>query len=208
MALTADDPVQARLLQGLRASEALLEGHFLLSSGRHAGRYVQCAKLLQHPERAAEACADLAAAVRERHGDERPYDLVLGPAMGAVTLGYELARALGVRGVFAERAPEGGFHLRRGFEVQPGERVLVAEDVVTTGKSVKEVLAMLAGLGVTETAVASLVNRSGGDNPFGDTPYFRLLDLEVPSWEAADCPLCADSTVGPAVKPGSRPGLS
>ncbi len=208
MALTAGHPVEARLLQDLRASEALLEGHFLLSSGRHAGRYVQCAKLLQHPERAAAACADLAAAVRERLGQDRPYDLVVGPAMGAVTLGYELARALGVRGVFAERVPEGGFALRRGFAVEPGERVLVAEDVVTTGKSVKEVLSMLQGLGVTEMAVASLVNRSGGDNPFGETPYFRLADLEVPSWEAADCPLCADPEAGPAIKPGSRPGLS
>ncbi|MBC8329553.1 MAG: orotate phosphoribosyltransferase [Planctomycetes bacterium] len=206
--MTAGCPAEARLLQALRDSEALLEGHFLLSSGRHAGRYVQCAKLLQHPDRAAAACADLAAAIRDRLGARRPYDLVVGPAMGAVTLGYELARALGVRGVFSERAAEGGFSLRRGFEVRPGERVLVAEDVVTTGKSVKEVLAMLAGLGVTEVAVASLVNRSGGDYPFGEIPYFRLADLEVPSWQASDCPLCADPAAGPAVKPGSRPGLS
>jgi orotate phosphoribosyltransferase len=206
--VAAGTPAADRLLQDLRASEALLEGHFLLSSGRHAGRYVQCARLLQHPERSAAACADLAAMIRAARGDERPYDVVIGPAMGAVTLGYELARALGVRGLFAERAAEGGFALRRGFAVEPGERVVVAEDVVTTGKSVKEVLAMLAGMGVTEVAVASLVNRSGGDAPFGATPYFRLADLEVPSWEAADCPLCADPAAGPAVKPGSRPGLA
>jgi orotate phosphoribosyltransferase len=198
-----------RLLHSLRESQALLEGHFLLSSGRHAGRYVQCAKLLQHPELASNACKDLAAQAREVCGSDAPYDVVVGPAMGAVTMGFELARAMGVRGIFAERNPEGGFTLRRGFEINPGERVLVAEDVVTTGKSVKEVLVMLKEMGAGETAVASLVNRSGSENPFGENHrYFRLADLEVPSWEASDCPLCADGSVGPAIKPGSRPGLS
>ncbi|HJM38749.1 MAG TPA: orotate phosphoribosyltransferase [Planctomycetota bacterium] len=204
-----DSGVADRLLQSLRESEALLEGHFLLSSGRHAGRYVQCAKLLQYPELAAQACQDLAEQAREVCQNEQPFDVVVGPAMGAVTMGFELARAMGVRGIFSERSPEGGFTLRRGFEINPGERVLVAEDVVTTGKSVKEVLLMLQDMGAGETAVASLVNRSGSDNPFGDNHrYFRLADLEVPSWEAEDCPLCVDDSVGPAIKPGSRPGLS
>ncbi|MBT3340805.1 MAG: orotate phosphoribosyltransferase [Planctomycetes bacterium] len=196
-----------RTLELLRASDALLEGHFLLSSGRHAGRYIQCARLLQYPERAAEACSMLAARIRETAA----FDVVVGPAMGAVTMGYELARAMGTRGLFAERV-QGGFALRRGFEIQPGERVLVAEDVVTTGKSVKEVLVMLTEMGVTDMAVASLVNRSGVDNPFADfgengVPYFSLVPLDVPNWSADECPLCTDDSQGPAIKPGSRPGL-
>lgn len=193
-----------RALASLRECGALLEGHFLLSSGRHAGRYVQCALLLQHPERAAAVCADLAAAIRAAGAR---WDAVVGPAMGAVTFAYELARALGVRGLFAERAPEGGFALRRGFAVAPAERVLVAEDVVTTGKSAREVEAMLRAGGVTQIGYASIVNRSGRPDPFGTIPYFRALDLEVPSWEAAGCPLCRDGSAGPAVKPGSRPGI-
>lgn len=196
--------IAERTLEALRGSGALLEGHFLLSSGRHAGRYVQCALLLQYPERAARVCADVAAAAR---AEGRRWDVVIGPAMGAVTFAYELARALGVRGLFAERAPEGGFALRRGFSIAPGERVLVAEDVVTTGKSAMEVVALLRGLGVQEPGMASIVNRSGRPDPFGMLPYYRALDLEVPSWEAAECPLCREPGAGPAVKPGSRPGL-
>lgn len=197
---TADRAAE-RLLRDLKESEALLEGHFLLSSGRHAGRYVQCARLLQHPDLAAAACTDLAALVRG--GGAEPA-VVVGPALGAVTLAYELARALGVRGIFAERS-DGTFALRRGFGVEPGEKVLVAEDVVTTGGSVKELVGVLDRGGAAIAGVASLVNRSGSENPFGDLPYFRLADLEVPSWEAADCPLCAEGA-GPPVKPGSRPG--
>jgi len=197
-----DEAVAERTLASLRACDALLDGHFLLSSGRHAGRYVQCAMLLQHPQRAAQVCEDLAANIRAA-GLE--FDVVVGPAMGAVTFSYELARALGVRGVFAERMPEGGFALRRGFAIEPGERVLVAEDVVTTGKSAKEVLAMLAAAGTPVGAVASIANRSGGDDPFDGLPYFRCVDLEVPSWEPDACALCADPAAGPAVKPGSRP---
>lgn len=196
--------IAERTLEALRDSGALLEGHFLLSSGRHAGRYVQCALLLQHPDRAARVCADLAGALR---AGGKAWDVVIGPAMGAVTFAYELARALGVRGLFAERAPEGGFALRRGFTIAPHERVLVAEDVVTTGKSALEVVALLRSLGVTEIGMASIVNRSGRPDPFGTLPYSRALDLEVPSWEAAACPLCRAPGAGPAVKPGSRPGL-
>lgn len=195
----------ARTLETLRGCQALLEGHFVLSSGRHAGRYVQCALLLQHPDHAGRTCADLAAQIR---GGGGRWDVVIGPAMGAVTFAYELARALGVRGLFAERGPEGGFVLRRGFAVAPGERVLVAEDVVTTGKSAREVVELLRAGGVKEIGVASIVNRSGRADPFGPLPYWRCLDLEVPSWEAAECPLCRDGKSGPPVKPGSRPGLA
>lgn len=192
----------------LRKADALLEGHFLLSSGRHAGRYVQCAKMLQYPDLAAQVCAELASAVRHATGEEQPFDLVIGPAMGAVTFSYELARAFGVRGLFAERAVAGGFVLRRGFRIEASERVLVAEDVVTTGKSAGEVVTMLREMGVENISAASIVNRSGMDNPFGEFPYYRAIDLEVPSWLAEECPLCADSAAGPAIKPGSRPGLN
>jgi orotate phosphoribosyltransferase len=201
------EEVATRTAEALRESEALLEGHFLLSSGRHAGRYVQCARMLQYPDFAGSVCADLANHVQKTIGQAKPFDVVLGPAMGAVTFSYELARAFGVRGLFAERAAEGGFELRRGFTIDPDEHVLVAEDVVTTGKSAGEVVTMLREMGVKQISAASIVNRSGKDNPFGEIPYYRCLDLEVPSWEADDCPLCASEDIGPAVKPGSRPGL-
>ena len=200
------EEVAKRTAQSLRESQALLEGHFLLSSGRHAARYVQCARMLQHPRLAQSVCADLAARIRALTSQERPFDLVLGPAMGAVTFAYELARAFDVRGLFAERAADGGFELRRGFHITTHERVLVAEDVVTTGKSAGEVMSLLRGMGVEDISAASIVNRSGSDNPFHGIPYYRCLDLDVPSWEAEACPLCADPEAGPAVKPGSRPG--
>lgn len=199
--------LSARTTQALRDAEALLEGHFLLSSGRHAGRYVQCARMLQYPSVAGQVCADLAADIRSRTGEEQPFDVVVGPAMGAVTFAYEMARALNVRGLFAERKADGGFELRRGFTLAPHERVLVAEDVVTTGKSAGEVVTMLREMGVENISAASIVNRSGKDDPFGELPYYRALDLEVPSWEADDCPLCADPGMPAAEKPGSRPGL-
>lgn len=195
----------ARTLEALRGSRALLDGHFLLSSGRHAGRYVQCALLLQNPQLAETVCAGLAASIRSAGG--KSWDVVVGPAMGAVTFAYEMARALQVRGLFAERDADGHFTLRRGFAIQPGERVLVAEDVVTTGKSALEVVDLLRRLGAAEIGLVSIVNRSGRADPFGTLPYFRALDLEVPSWEAADCPLCREPGARPPVKPGSRPGL-
>lgn len=198
---------EARVLELLRESQALLEGDFLLSSGRYAQRYVQCAQVLQYPDRAAELCNMLADSIRSQTGAERPFDVVVGPAMGAVTLGYEMARALGVRGVFAERHPEGGFQLRRGFQVQAEERVLIVEDVVTTGGSAKEVLAMLNGMGVSQVSFASLVNRSGKENPFDPSPYYPLIALEIPSWDPSELP--ADHAgLARAVKPGSRPTVS
>ena len=127
-----------RALELLRETKALLEGDFLLSSGRYAQKYVQCAQLLQHPDKAGEVCAMLAKRIKEANNNDRPYDVVVGPAMGAVTMGYELARAMGVRGIFAERKAEGGFQLRRGFSVRAEERVLVAEDVVTPAVRLKK----------------------------------------------------------------------
>lgn len=193
-----------RLLELLKETGALLEGDFLLSSGRYAQRYVQCAQLLQHPQAAGEVCALLADQIRASSGERTPVDVVIGPAMGAVTLGYELARALGVRGIFAERKAEGGFQLRRGFRVEPGERVLIAEDVVTTGGSAREVEKMLDEMGVQNVRYASLVNRSGQDNPFGERPYDALLPLEIPSWDPSELPADHEG-LARAVKPGSRP---
>ena len=193
-----------RAMELLRESQALLEGDFLLSSGRYAQRYVQCAQLLQYPDKAEEVCAMLAQSIRAQTGDDQPFDVVVGPAMGAVTIGYEMARALGVRGVFAERKAEGGFQLRRGFVVEPHERVLIVEDVVTTGGSAKEVLTMLEGMGVKQVAFASLVNRSGVDNPFGESAYYPLLALEIPSWDPSELPADHEG-LARAVKPGSRP---
>ncbi|MDE0585275.1 MAG: orotate phosphoribosyltransferase [Planctomycetota bacterium] len=205
---TTISSISERTDKALRKSEALLDGHFLLSSGRHAGRYVQCARLLQYTDLAAQVCADLADKVRQQLGDEKPFDVVIGPAMGAVTFSYELARAFGVRGLFAERAAEGGFDLRRGFEIKPNERVLVAEDVVTTGKSAGEVVTMLREMGVSDISAASIVNRSGIANPFGDdVNYYSCIEVDVPSYEARECPLCESGEHGDAYKPGSRPNI-
>ena len=205
---TTMSSISERTDKALRKSEALLDGHFLLSSGRHAGRYVQCARLLQYTDLAAQVCADLANKVRQQIGDEKPFDVVIGPAMGAVTFSYELARAFGVRGLFAERAAEGGFDLRRGFEIKPNERVLVAEDVVTTGKSAGEVVTMLREMGVSDISAASIVNRSGIENPFGDAVnYYSCIEVDVPSYTADACPLCESGEHGDAYKPGSRPNI-
>ena len=205
---TTMSSISERTDKALRKSEALLEGHFLLSSGRHAGRYVQCARLLQYTDLAAQVCTDLADKVRQQLGDDKPFDVVIGPAMGAVTFSYELARAFGVRGLFAERAAEGGFDLRRGFEIEPNERVLVAEDVVTTGKSAGEVVTMLRGMGVSDISAASIVNRSGSENPFGDdVRYYSCIEVDVPSYDASVCPLCESGEHGDAYKPGSRPNI-
>jgi orotate phosphoribosyltransferase len=180
----------------LREAGALLSGHFQLSSGRHSDRYIQCALLLARP-RDAEAAG---AALAERLADTRP-DVVVGPALGGVIIAHEVARALGTRCFFAERK-EGVMTLRRGFAVTPGMRVVVVEDVVTTGGSANEVVALLRELGAEVVAVGSIVQRSAG-NPF-DVRYEALLPLEVTSWTPEECPLCA--TGSPAVKPGSRPG--
>ena len=200
-------PQSERVLELLRESQALLEGDFLLSSGRYAQKYVQCAQLLQYPDKAEEVCRMLAQSIREATGEQQPFDVVVGPAMGAVTIGYEMARALGVRGIFAERKAEGGFQLRRGFTVEPHERVLIVEDVVTTGGSAKAVQTMLEGMGVGQIAYASLVNRSGVDNPFGEVPYFPLLALEIPSWDPSELPADHEG-LARAVKPGSRPSAT
>ena len=174
---------------------AILEGHFLLSSGQHSDRYLQCALVQQYPEKLETLCEALAG----EWSSEAP-TVVLGPAMGGIVLAYEVARQLGVRGLFMERT-ERGFELRRGFAIGPEDRVLVAEDVVTTGKSVKEVLTVVHETGCSVIGVTSLICR----NPTVDfgVPYKALATIEVASYAADACPLCKAGSR--PVKPGSRP---
>lgn len=182
-----------------RQQGALLEGHFLLSSGLHSDRYLQSALLLQHPEHAATLCR----AMVERLPDDlrQAIDVVVGPAMGAVLVSYESARALGVRSLFTERQ-EGQMVLRRGFTLRPGEKVLVVEDVITTGGSTRECIRGIEAAGGHVIAVASLVDRSGGAADFAEIPFHPLIRLSVQTWEADACPLCAKGST--PVKPGSR----
>lgn len=188
-----------RVLELFRSSTAMLEGHFELSSGMHSDRYFQCALLLEEPRRAEALAQALAEKLRAR---ALAFDVVIGPALGAVTWAYEMARALGARGLFAERQND-VMCLRRGFVVQPKDRVLVVEDVITTGGSAREVIEVLRALGNQPLAVGGIVNRSGG-NPFekDGLPLFALADVEVKQWKPAECPLCKAG--GRAVKPGSR----
>ena len=187
------------LAQQLRQEEALLAGHFRLSSGLHSDTYVQCARFLRRPELAGPACAELAAQIRDAGLQA---DVVVGPAMGGIVIGYELARQLGVPGIFTERDADGQMSLRRGFTLAPGDRVIIAEDVVTTGKSTLEVARLLTDLGAEVLAVASLIDRTGGAAglPF---PSFALLPVTSAVYKPDDCPLCAAGV--PVVKPGSRP---
>lgn len=183
------------ILDLFRRTGALLEGHFQLSSGLHSPGYMQSAIVLQDP-RQAEACgAALAEAVRLLDAD-----IVMSPALGGIVIGHEVARALGVRAIFAER--QGGtLVLRRGFTLVPGDRVLIVEDVVTTGGSTRETMEVARAAGARVVGAASIVDRSGG-NVGLDVPYFALATIALPTYQPDVCPLCAMGT--PAVKPGSR----
>ena len=192
--------VEANSLESqLVQEDALLRGHFRLSSGLHSDTYVQCARFLRRPDLAAPAAATLAEQIRE--AGLQP-DTVVGPAMGGVVIGYELARQLGVPGIFTERDDTGQMTLRRGFTVQPGERIIIAEDVVTTGKSTNEVARLLTSLGAEILAVASLIDRTGGKAELS-FPNFALLPVTAATYAPDDCPLCRAGI--PVVKPGSRP---
>jgi orotate phosphoribosyltransferase len=183
------------ILTIFRETGVLKEGHFLLTSGRHSARYLQCAQALKHPDIAAKLCRLLTEEL-----EEKELDLCIGPAMGGIIVAYEMARSLGVPALFAER--EGGaMTLRRGFAVKPGEKVLVVEDVITTGGSVREVMEVVQNSGGLVTEVAVLVDRSGGSAVF-DVPLRSLLTLAVESYAPAECPLCRQGL--PLVKPGSR----
>lgn len=178
----------------LKEAGALLEGHFVLSSGLHSNAYVQCAQLGQHPVQVALAAQALAQ-------QAPPADLVVSPAMGGIIIGHEVARVLGLRHIFTER--DGGtMVLRRGFAIKPGERVLVVEDVFTTGKSTKEVMDVVTAAGGVVVGAVSIVNRAEGALPF-QVPHHSLVRLGLLAMEPAKCHLCASGST--AVKPGSRP---
>ncbi len=185
-------------LDELTACGAHQQGHFLLSSGLHSGDYLQCALYLAHPRQAARAGRLLADAIAEAGLDPH---IVIAPAMGGLIIGHETARALDLPFLFTERS-EGTMVLRRGFGVAPGQRVVVIEDVVTTGRSTQEVINILEGLGAEVIGVASMVNRSGRSQPFAPLPSRHLLEVDFPTWTADECPLCRDGV--PIAKPGSR----
>ncbi|MCA1580752.1 MAG: orotate phosphoribosyltransferase [Acidobacteria bacterium] len=184
-------------LADFESTGALLTGHFRLSSGRHSERYLQCARLLQWPQRAGAAGRALARAL----ADFSP-SAVVSPAMGGVIIGHEVARALSVPFAFAERQ-DGAFTLRRGFRVEPGASIAIVEDVFTTGRSTREVMEMIETLGAGVVAVGSIVNRGLPPDAFR-VPSRSLLTVQVPSWTAEECPLCAR---GVSIDtPGSRWG--
>jgi orotate phosphoribosyltransferase len=184
-----------QILKIFKETGALLEGHFILTSGLHSDRYFQCAKVLQYPWHAEALCRGIA-----DHFEDAKIDVVVSPAVGGVIVGQETARLLHVRSIFTERV-EDKMTLRRGFAVRPGEKALVAEDVTTTGGSVKEVMETVREAGGEVIAVTGLVDRSGGKASF-DVPYFSLLQMEAPNYPPDDCPLCRAGSE--AVKPGSR----
>lgn len=184
-----------RIIEIFKESGVLMEGHFLLTSGRHSDRYMQCAKVFQYPGYTQELTEELALAFR----DDK-VDIVIGPAVGGIILAYEMARSLGAKSIFAER--EGGtMTLRRGFEIPKGSRVLVVEDVVTTGGSVKEVIDLAKNMGGEVVGVGIFVDRSNGGVDFG-VKLSSLLAFDITSYEPKDCPLCLNNI--PVIKPGSR----
>ena len=188
---------QNEALELYRRTGAYLEGHFRLSSGLHSPGYMQSALVLQNPADAASLGSAIAKAVSHL----RP-TVVLSPALGGLIIGHEVARALGVRAIFAERAGGTELSLRRGFSLDAADRVLVVEDVFTTGKSTKETMVVAQGAGAAVVGAAAIVDRSGGTIDFG-VPSHTLVSLDVPTYDPETCPLCAKGL--PVVKPGSRP---
>ncbi len=186
------------VLAEFRASKALLEGHFLLSSGRHSAHYLQCARVLSDPARAAR----LAIALCNKLPRELRKEIVkvVSPAMGGVIIGHEMGRALEVEALFVER-PSGSFELRRGFTLEPGDKVLMVEDVVTTGLSSREAIKAIEAAGGEVIAAAALVDRSAGSVDLG-VPFYPLLALNFPTYAEGEVP--PDLAATPAIKPGSR----
>ncbi|MCE2842753.1 MAG: orotate phosphoribosyltransferase [Novosphingobium sp.] len=186
------------VLAEFRASKALLEGHFLLSSGRHSAHYLQCARVLMDPARAAR----LAIALAQRIPRELRKDIakVVSPAMGGVIIGHEMGRALEVEAIFVER-PTGTFELRRGFTIEPGEKVLMVEDVVTTGLSSREAMDCIREAGGEVIAAAALVDRSAGSVDLG-VPFFPLIAINFPTYAPDELP--PELAATKAIKPGSR----
>jgi len=187
---------QAQAQDIFTRSGAFLKGHFQLSSGLHSPGYLQCALVCQDPKACATVCEDLASQFRDK-----PVDAVIGPAMGGIVLAYELARALGCRGIFMERGEDGRMALRRGFGLRRGEKVLVAEDVMTTGGSAAEIVEIVEKAGAVVVGVVALVDR-GGAKRFAGRRVATVLQADVPTYKPEECPLCKQGVT--LVKPGSR----
>ena len=181
----------------LTQTKAIMKGHFLLTSGLHSDTYVEKFQLLQYPQYTSQLCEELA----KRFQDDK-IDVVIGPAVGGIIIAHEVAKALGTRFIFTEREENGIMTLRRGFEINPGERVLVVEDIVTTGGSVQEVLNVVLAHGGALAGVGLLVDRSDGQVKFGNLKTEALLHLSIPTHKANDCPLCHYEM--PITKRGSR----
>ena len=195
-------PPMSDTISLLKQSEALLEGHFLLSSGRHSNCYFQCARLLQYPDKAAAALSGIAEKLRtDIKAGKLQIDAIVGPAMGGIIVAYELGRQLGLPAFFTERDESGAMTLRRGFEVKPGQKLLIAEDVVTTVKSSGESAKVLEERGAKIAALACIVDRhaSGVEVSW---PFYCACRVEAANWEAGECELCKKGI--PLVKPGSR----
>ena len=186
------------ILSEFRAAQALLEGHFILSSGKRSARYLQCARVLMDPMRASRLASSLAARLPREIRSE--IDVVVSPAMGGVIIGHEMGRALGLDALFLER-PDGTFELRRGFALEPGQKVLMVEDVVTTGLSSREAIAAVNAAGGEVVAETALVDRSNGEVDLG-IPFFPLLSLDFPVYDPDDLPPELEAIE--AIKPGSR----
>jgi orotate phosphoribosyltransferase len=187
--------IDKEILQVFREHGALLEGHFILSSGLHSDRYIQCALVLQHPRVAEQLCSELAGKLRHLGATA-----VAAPALGGVIVSHEVARALGLRALFTERQ-EGTMTLRRGFSLAPGEPTLVVEDVITTGGSTRETMAAVQQAGGKVVGVGALIDRSGGKADLG-VPRAALVTLSVQNYDPTNCPLCKSGL--PTIKPGSR----
>lgn len=183
-----------KIIELLKESNALMSGHFLLSSGKHSDKYVQCARLTQYPDKTTEVCKILKEKLKNIE-----IDTLCGPAMGGIIISYELARTLGKRAIFTERQ-NNEMALRRGFEVNKGEKILIVEDVVTTGKSSMETIKVLENLGAEVVGIACIVDRTG-DNQL-DTPLFGATKIDIQTYEAEHCPLCNEKIE--LIKPGSR----
>ncbi len=184
-----------QILDIFRETRALLEGHFQLTSGLHSPQYFQCARVLQFPKYLHLLSGEIA-----RHFEYSEIEVVISPAIGGIVVGTEVGRMLNARTIFAERK-DGNMELRRGFDISPGERVLVVEDVVTTGGSTKEVIELVEKFKGTLVGASCIVDRSNGKVQF-ETKQFSILPMEVIAYQPSDCPLCKEGT--PAVKPGSR----
>jgi len=194
-------PQESAILELFERTGAYLRGHFRLTSGLHSPEYLQCARVLQHPEHA-EA---LGRALSQKLSEILPkggVNLVASPAIGGLIIGHEVARALSSRGIFTERGADGKMLLRRGFSVEPGDVAVVVEDVVTTGGSTREVVDVLTAAGARVLAAGSIIDRSGGAAQVG-APRVALVTLQVTAWPPEECPLCRQGL--PVVKPGSRP---